>query len=130
MKLTAFVLFSLFSSLVMAAGNSYQLDMEVTMNNETFKPQVIVKEGETGSITENSGKEERFVDIVATEHTMKNKKGVLMKFVVGTIGTNGQRTIVATPQVFTLENNKATITSEGTDKKVMTLVVTPRKVKM
>lgn len=130
MKLTALILVSLFSSLTLAAGNGYRLDMEVTVNNETIKPQVMIKEGQMGSITEKSGAEEHFVEIVATEHTMKNKKGVLMNFVVGTVGKNGQRTVLAKPQVFTLENEKATITTEGTDKKVMTLVVTPHKVKM
>lgn len=94
-----------------AATAGYDLKMDLSMNGKLISsPRMIVKAGEMATINQKTESEESFVEVVATEGEVQNNKGILMKFTVGYIGKNGERTVVAHPQILALENEKAQIT--------------------
>lgn len=109
-KLTALIFCFFIASSAFASTNGYDLKMEVSMNGKhVSSPRVITKEGETASITQDSNGNKMFVEVVATEKPTDNKKAIHMNFVVGTISPTGEKKIEATPQIITMENEKATI---------------------
>lgn len=109
-KFTTFIFFLVGSS-AMASTNGYDIKMELSMNGKyVASPRVITKVGETASITQDSNGEKVFVEVNATEKPTNNKQAILMKFVVGTISATGEKKIVSTPQIITVENQKAKIT--------------------
>ncbi len=75
---------------------------------------ILVKEGETASTKYKADDQEYFMDVVTAENrdtkTGKKDKAIFMKFTVGTINAKGERTVVSTPQVIAIENEKAEIT--------------------
>ncbi|MGZ3787505.1 MAG: hypothetical protein ACXVLQ_03230 [Bacteriovorax sp.] len=93
------------------ASTSYDLKMDLSLNGKhVSSPRVIAQEGETATIIQKSDGKETFIDVVTTKADMKNS--VMMKFTVGTIGKNGERTILSRPQVIARENETAKI-SQG-----------------
>lgn len=76
---------------------------------------MIVKAGEPGSITQNTGSQARFIEVVASEGSIQNHQGILMKFAIGSIGKNGERTIAATPQILAKEGEPASLTQTDTN---------------
>lgn len=94
-----------------ATTNGYDLKMDLSLNGKHISsPRVIVKESETATITQKTDTEETFIEVVAAEREIQNHKGILMKFTVGTISKDGQRTIISKPQILANENEKAQIT--------------------
>jgi hypothetical protein len=109
---TITALFSLLiSSSVFASTNGYDLKIELSMHGKhVSSPRVTTKEGEVASVTQEANGEKIFMDVIATEKPTNNKQAILMKFVIGTISAEGIRTVVATPQVISIANEKAQIT--------------------
>lgn len=128
MKLVAIALAFIGSS-AFASTNGYDLKMDLSLNGKHISsPRVIVKAGETATITQKTDTEESFIEVVATEGSIQNHKGILMNFVVGVIGKNGERTIKAKPQVLAKENEAAQITvGENNGDEVSLSVVANRK---
>lgn len=128
MKMLVMVLAFVGSS-AFAATNGYDLKMDLSLNGKHISsPRVIVKAGETATVTQKTDTEESFIEVVATEGSIQNHKGILMNFVVGVIGKNGERTIKATPQVLAKENEPAQITvGEKNGEEVSLSVVAKRK---
>ncbi len=112
-----------------AATNGYDLKMDLSLNGKhVSSPRVIVKAGETATVTQKTDTEESFIEVVATEGSIQNHEGILMNFVVGVIGKNGERTIKAKPQVLAKENEPALITvGEKNGEEVSLSVVANRK---
>lgn len=85
--------------------------MDLSLNGKHISsPRVIVKAGETATITQKTDTEESFIEVVATEGEVQNHKGIIMNFTVGTIGKSGERTIISRPQILAKENEQAQIT--------------------
>lgn len=104
-------IFLLNGSFALANTPSYDLSMNLSLNGKyASSPRLIVKEGEAGTIIQKTKTEHNFIEVVATEKIDQNHKGILMKFVVGTIDKNGQRKIIAKPQIVARENETAQIT--------------------
>lgn len=104
-----------FSALAAVAGTKgYDLRMDLTIDGK-FKssPSVLLKEGETATIFRKIDVDENFIEVVATEG--KSKNGILMKFVVGKIGEDGERIILARPEILAKENQPASITLGGNE---------------
>lgn len=113
MKLVAIALAFIGSS-ALASTNGYDLKMELSLNGKHISsPRVIVKAGETATVTQKTDTEESFIEVVATEGKVQNHKGIMMNFVVGVIGKDGERTIKAKPQILAKENEPAQITIGG-----------------
>ncbi len=93
------------------AGNSYDLKINLSLNGKhVASPRVIVKAGEKATITQRVDSQESFIEVVATESEAKNAPGIMMKFIVGYIQKNGDRTIISQPQILTNENFPSTMT--------------------
>lgn len=100
----------LIGSSAFANTNGYDLKMDLAINGKHISsPRVITKAGETASITQESNGQKIFVDVVATEQSKDNKQAILMNFAVGTISATGEKNVLFTPEVATLENEKAEI---------------------
>lgn len=96
---------------VFASTNEYDLKMDLSINGKhVSSPRVIAKEGETTSMTQDSNGEKIFMDVIATEQVINNKQSILMKFVIGRFSETGERTILSTPQIITIDNKRAQIT--------------------
>lgn len=127
MKLLGLALIMVGSS-AFGATNGYDLKMELSMNGKhVSSPRVIVKAGETATVTQKTDTEETFIEVVATEGEIQNNKGILMKMVVGTISSDGQRTIVSRPQILAKENEQALIQVGDKDGEMSLSVVAKRK---
>ena len=109
------VLFTVFlSGSAFAATNGYQLKLDLSIGGKhVLSPQILVTEGATASVTEEVDGEKTFIEVVATEKPTGKKNAILMKFVVGTVTSSGERRILSTPTLISLENNMAQITVEN-----------------
>lgn len=93
-----------------AVTNGYELKMDLSMNGKHISsPRIIVKAGEVAMITQKTDSEESFVEVVATEGEVQNHKGIMMKFIIGTIGKNGERIVVSKPQILAKEKQEVQI---------------------
>ena len=108
---TIVVALALFGSSAFAS-NAYDLKMDLSLNKKhVASPRLIVKSGEMNAINQkNANEDEHFIEVIATEGSIQNKKGILMNFTIGTIGKNGEKTILAKPQIIAKENEPAQIT--------------------
>lgn len=109
-QITVFICF-LVGSAAFANGGGYDLKMDLSMNGKhVSSPRLIAREGEVASITQNLNGEKIFIEVVATEKPTANNRAILMSFVVGKISATGEKTIVSTPKIIALENDKAEVT--------------------
>lgn len=105
-----FLLSLVFSFRVFAASKVYDLKMDLQVNGKRISsPRVFVKEGEVARVDEASSHSKSFIEVVASEGEVQNRKGILMNFTVGYIGKDGKRKIVSQPQVLAKENEIASI---------------------
>ena len=108
-KIVALVCFLIGSS-ALASSNAYELKMELSMNGKhVSSPRIITEEGKPASVIQDSDGKKMFIDLIATENKTENKQAILMKFVIGTMSAAGEKKILYTPQIITLENKKAEI---------------------
>ncbi len=128
MKLVAIALVFVGGS-VFASTNGYDLKMDLSVNGKQISsPRVMVKAGETATINQKTETEESFIEVVATEGSIQNHKGILMKFTVGVIAQNGERVIKSQPQVLAKENEKTQVTiGENNGDEISLSVVAKRK---
>ncbi len=127
MKLLGLVLV-LISSFSFAATNGYDLKMEFSMNGKhVSSPRVIVKAGEMATITQKTDTEETFIEIIATEGEIQNNKGILMTAVIGTVSSDGTKTIISKPQILAKENKTALIQIGNKDSEISLSIIAKRK---
>jgi type II secretory pathway component GspD/PulD (secretin) len=102
----AFCLF--IGSTALASGKAYDLKLNVSIEGKIIStPRIIVKEGETGSITQDGADGKTYIEVVATEGSIENHKGILMNFVVAKIGADGKKQILGKPRILAKENERA-----------------------
>lgn len=127
MKLIGIIVLVLGGS-AFAGGPGYDLKMDLSMNGKhVFSPRVIAKAGETATATHKTDTEETFIEVIPTEGTIQNKKGILMQMTIGTINKAGQRTVLSKPRVLANENETATMTVENKNSKISLSVLVQRK---
>lgn len=98
-----------------ASSTAYDLRMNLAIDGKhVSSPRVIVKEGASATITQEIDSQKQFIEVIATESKIQKQAGVRMKFVIGLIGANGERTILARPQVIATEGKPAQITQNDT----------------
>lgn len=103
----------LFMSSLFASVPSYNVKMDLSLNGRhIFTPDIVAREGVVSTVTHNVDGEETFVDILPMKD--KSKDLIVMKMTVGTIGKNGERTILGTPEIMTKENVRASFSQGGT----------------
>ncbi len=115
MKLTIIVL-AFMSSFAFGSINGYNLKMDLSVNGKhVSSPQLIVMAGEAATITQKTEMEWFSIDVIATEGSIQNQTGILMKFVIGIIRKNGEPMIRVQPQILAKENELAQVTVSGQD---------------
>lgn len=114
-------------SSVIASTTSYELKMDLSLNGKhVSSPRIIANEGEVATIVQESDDKETFIDVITTKADIKNT--VMMTFTVGTIGKNGERTILARPQVLARENEAASFSQGKTGgQEIISLSVTAKR---
>lgn len=112
-----------------AATNGYDLKMEMALDKKTIaSPRIIVQENLSAMVTQKTDSEENFIEVTASEGSVGGNKGILMKFIIGSIGKNGQKTILSEPQVLAKENEPAKIKIEdGHDGGELSLTVIAKR---
>lgn len=125
-----FVLFTLgFSFLVQAADRGYDLQIELSLNGKHISsPRLTLQEGKTSTITQDTDGKTTFIEVTAKERDLKNKKAIDMQFVIGTINANGKKTITNSPNIITLENQKAEMTVGENTAESLSLGVTASRI--
>jgi len=132
MKLIIALVFGL-SSIALASEKAYDLKIELTMNGQKVSsPRLIVKSGETGSVTQEQGADKIFMDVVAIPSApVEGKPVVQMNFVVGKINADGSKTVLSTPKLLTHENSPAQIfQKDQSGKDLLSLSVVPTSVSL
>lgn len=110
MKLLPVVAMALSFSAV-AATPGYDLTIDYAQNGQRVtSPRVQVKEGETATVIRKINGKENFIQVEAQEELLDD--GIKMKLAVGTIDENGNRTILARPEILMDEKTPATIKIE------------------
>jgi hypothetical protein len=110
------------------AANVYHLKMDLSIDGKKVaSPGLVVREGAPASITEESSTGKSFVEVIAKEGSIQNHKGILMNFVVEYSGPNGERKILAKPQILAKENEPAQITVGENGQEMSLTVVAQRK---
>lgn len=98
----------------------YDIKVDYTLNGKPVTgTHLRVKEGETATMITKKGSQESFMEVTP----VKSDKGVHMKFVLGTIDENGERSVISTPEVITGSNGKAQIIQDDKDGDKMSLSV-------
>jgi type II secretory pathway component HofQ len=110
MKLLEIVLFAVSTS-AFASSNAYDLKMDLSLDGKhVSSPRVVVNEGEPAIVTQDNGAKKLSIEVVATEGSIQNHQGIMMRFAISTIGENGERTVIARPQILAKEGEPAKIT--------------------
>jgi type II secretory pathway component HofQ len=114
-KILAGIIVLAFSNSLLAASNGYELAMHLELDGKSVSsPTMIVRAGETASISQNDGNGEIFIEVVASEGSVQSRKVILMAFVVGNVDSEGKRKVLGAPQILAQENKPAKISVEGT----------------
>jgi type II secretory pathway component GspD/PulD (secretin) len=129
MKILGIVLLLIGSS-AFASTKAFDLKMDLSIEGKhVSSPRIVVKEGEKGTITQESNGKKSFIEVVAKEDKAPNGKlAIHMTFLVGKIASDGTRTIVSQPQIISMPNEKAQITvGENGKPEVLSLSVIANK---
>lgn len=113
---------------VFAATKSYDVKVDLSVNGKRIAaPSVVVKDGETVTVFQKNELDETFIEVEAHEGMVQNRKGILMKFAVGTIDEFGERKIISRPQILAAENKLVEVTSGLTNNEKVSLSVVAKK---
>ena len=126
--LTLVILFSTTSAFT--AGRNIKLDMKISVNGEMVSdPKLVLSPGSTGTIIQEKGSDKYFIEVTAQQQESKSKDGrhaIAMKFNVGKIESDGSRTLLGSPRILGLENERAQITeSDQAGHELLSVTVIP-----
>jgi hypothetical protein len=97
-----------YSAQAWASQNTYKLDMKLSVDGKhTASPKMIVKEGETATITQQSKNQKTFIEVIAKEGKIKDQNGIIMNMIIGTMNKDGSRKTLSKPMVFVKDGEKA-----------------------
>jgi hypothetical protein len=121
LNMKIFFLILAFPMIASAAVRKYDLNLAYSLEEgPESKSKIIVQEGKTATMR----KAEQFVEVVAEEGIIADRKGILLSFNVGTVGEDGKRTILTQPKLLVKENEEAKITIDE-----FALAVTANRIK-
>ncbi len=116
-----FFLLLVLPTLASAAARKYDLNLAYSLEEgPESKNKIIVQEGKKSTMT----KAEHFVEVVAEEGIIADRRGILLSFNVGVVGEDGKRTILTQPKLLVKENEEAKITIDE-----FALAVTANRIK-
>ncbi len=116
--------FTLIAGTVSAGTDGYALKINLSLNGQHIaSPRLLVKAGEKATISQKVGSQESFIEVIATENESRNNPGIRMKFIIGYIQKNGERTVIAQPQIIAHENSPAGLTQGKAGQEQLSLTV-------
>jgi len=99
-------------------NQGYDIKMDLTIDGKKVSsPQLSVKRGETASVTQETSQGKTVLEVTADEGEMDNHKGILMKFSISSLTADGTRTVLASPQILAVENERAEVTVGNPEEK-------------
>ena len=129
MRFLIFIMGLFISTSLWASTPGYDLKLELSLDGKVVaSPRIVVQEGKVGTLTQESGDNKIFFEIVASEGEIQGNRGILLKLKIGLINNDGSRTIISQPQILAKPGEEAHITVGQDDKEEMTLkVIATRK---
>ena len=93
-----------------AGSQAIELNVDLSLNGKhIMSPKILAKDGEKTTVTSGQGAERTYMEVIATERLLNNKKAVQMNFVIGTINAGGKKTVLSNSTLITRENNRGEI---------------------
>jgi type II secretory pathway component GspD/PulD (secretin) len=113
MKIFYLIFFTPFFSF--ASVQKYDLQLSYAVyEGQPVNQRIVLKEGKTLIL---KGKE-HFLEVVAQEGKINDRKGILLSFNVGEVRENGKRSILTQPKLLVKDNEEAAITIDDVALKV------------
>src|SRR5580658_8629019 len=106
------LIFLFLSSHSFAATRGYDLQMDLAIKGrETIHPHIVVAEGVPQTIIQPLDKsgEKSYLEVIANERPVRNKRAILVKFIIGFIEPDGKKRVVSASQILTLEKQKRSV---------------------
>lgn len=114
----------LMSVSAVAASNIYNINVKISTDGQPETASgLTIEEGKTGTIVSETNVEKSYFEVVATEGEFDGNKGILMKFVVGSILKDGSRKVISQPTILAKAGEEASIEIGNNKKEKMTLKV-------
>ena len=105
-----------FHSKAQGQNSGYKLRIRFSLNGKLiFEPQVIVRDGSTATLKQQSGNELSSIRVTPREGTLHGHSGILLQFVIETMSAGGAHGVIATPLVMVNENSPGEITWTSAD---------------
>ena len=115
----------LFVTSAFAGNRAIELSVDLSLNGKhIMSPTILTKDGEKNTVTSGHGADRTYMEVIATEKTLNNKKAVHMNFVVGTFTASGRKTVLASSTLITRDNNRGEI--QTTEKDGETVVISAK----
>ena len=111
-----------------ANQKAFELSMDLSIGGKhVASPHVVTRPNETSKVFYKTDGGEFFLEVIASDASSKKDDNILMNFVIGQIDKDGQRKVLATPQIIT-GKDKAEVTVGFTEEKdQVSLAVVARK---
>ena len=96
---------------------AFDLKMELSLNGKVVSaPRVVMKAGETASVIQNTDYGKTYVDVVASEASLKDHKAIMMKFTISVLGKYGKKRVIAKPHIIANAGEMAKISLSENEK--------------
>jgi type II secretory pathway component GspD/PulD (secretin) len=128
--LVAAVIFS--SAISFATGTKgYDLEMKLSIDGKNVaSPRLIVKEGQKGTVVQESNGVKSVIEVVAKEvKTEDGSKAIKMAFVVSNMNSDGTSKVISQPQILARPNTEALIeVGQSGNPKLLSLKVVAKNI--
>lgn len=116
------------SSLFAATDKMFNLQMELSIDGKVISsPSVVTADGEMATVTQETASGKTHIEVVTTEGTVGNRKGIMMRFAVSAVDEAGKKTYLGRPQIFAYENQPANITVTDDDRTLSLSVIAQKQ---
>lgn len=128
--MTRLVIFSLsfWVCSVQASTHRYDLSVQLSRGGKTIgTPRFLVSEGEITTVTERTGSEHSFIEVVANETATTSGPAISLQFAIGTVDPKGNRNVESQPSLVVKENQSAQIAISQKDLPQTSLTVLAKR---
>ena len=102
----------IFASSAYADKRAIELSVDLSLNGKhVMSPTIHTLDGEKTTVTSGQGEDRTYIEVVATQKLLNNKRAVVMNFVVGTFAADGSKTVLSSASLITRDSNRGEIQS-------------------
>lgn len=135
MKYLITTLLLLLATTAFAATTSYDLKMQISLDGKLIStPEIITHTGVATTFSSGTGTDDISIEVLATETSVNDKKGILLNFVFKTTVKGGQKTSTTSrkAEVLVTEGKPTTFTvgDAKSGKEELSLTVVAKKVNL